>query len=205
MFDEWFRIWKERWLSPFARTLAPWITPFHLTGTGFLFGVLSAVAASRAQWMFALAFWILNRVLDGLDGTLARARQHQTDFGGYLDILLDFVVYAAVPLGVAFALDSRATWIVLAVLQATFFVNAASWMYLAAVLERRGEGASARGEMTTVTMPRGLVAGTETVVFFTLFLVWPQHFVALAAVMAAGVSIGITQRIVWAARHLGSH
>ncbi len=204
MFDEWFRVWKERWLSPLARTLAPWITPFHLTFTGFLFGIASAVAAWQAQWSLAVALWILNRVFDGLDGTLARARERQTDFGGYLDILLDFVVYAAVPLGIALALDARSSWLVLAVLQATFFVNAASWMYLAAVLERRGQGAAARGEMTTVTMPRGLVAGTETVVFYTLFLVWPQQFNVLAAVMAVGVSIGITQRVLWAARHLNS-
>ncbi len=204
MFDEWFRIWKERWLSPVARAFAPWITPFHLTLTGFLFGVASAAAASQERWTLACVLWILNRVFDGVDGTLARVRQRQSDFGGYLDILLDFVVYAAVPLGIALAIDTRASWLVLAILQATFFVNAASWMYLAAVLERRGQGASSRGEMTTVTMPRGLVAGTETVIFYTLFLVWPQHFVVLASIMAAGVCIGITQRLVWAARHLRS-
>ncbi len=147
--------------------------------------------------------WVLNRAFDGVDGTLARVQQRQTDFGGYLDILLDFVVYAVVPLGIALALDTRAAWLVLAVLQATFFVNAASWMYLSAVLERRGQGAATRGEMTTVTMPRGLVAGTETVVFYVLFLLWPEHFVVLASVMAAGVSVGITQRVIWAARNLG--
>jgi hypothetical protein len=55
----------------------------------------------------------------------------------------------------------------------SFFVNAASWMYLSAVLERRGAGAAARGERTTVTMPPGLIAGAETVVLYTLFLVFP--------------------------------
>lgn len=205
MFDEWFRVQKERWFRPIAAALGSWCSPLALTLVALLAGIASAVAAAFAMWSVALLLWLLNRILDGFDGTLARVQQRQSDLGGYLDIVLDFAVYAAVPLGIAIALDSRATWLALAVLQATFFVNSASWMYLAAVLERRGQGAAARGEMTTVTMPRGLVAGTETVIFFTLFLIWPAHFVALAAIMAAGVAVGIMQRIVWAARHLDSH
>ncbi len=205
MFDEWFRLQKERWFRPIAAAVGSWCSPLTITLLALLAGIASAVAAAFAVWSVALLLWLLNRILDGFDGTLARVQRRQSDLGGYLDIVLDFVVYAAVPLGIAIALDSRATWLALAVLQATFFVNSASWMYLAAVLERRGQGAASRGEMTTVTMPRGLVAGTETVIFFTLFLIWPAHFVALAAIMAAGVAVGIMQRIVWAARHLDSH
>jgi len=84
----------------------------------------------------------------------------------------------------------------------SWFVNVASWMYLAAVLEKRGAGAASRGELTSVTMPRGLVAGTETVAFFALFLLLPAHYVTLAWLMTAGVAVGIAQRIAWAARHL---
>ncbi len=202
MFDEWFRLQKERWFRPLAAVVGNWCTPIAITLLALLAGIASAVAAAFAMWTVSLLLWLLNRILDGFDGTLARVQQRQSDLGGYLDIVLDFVVYAAIPLGIALALESRASWLVLAVLQATFFVNAASWMYLSAVLERRGQGATSRGEMTTVTMPRGLVAGTETVVFYSLFLLWPQHFVSLAAIMAAGVTIGVTQRIVWASRHL---
>ena len=184
--------------------MCDWCTPLQITLLALLLGISSAVAAAFALWTVAVMLWLLNRVFDGFDGPLARVQQRQSDLGGYLDIVLDFVVYSAIPLGIALALDSREVWLVLAVLQATFLVNAASWMYLAAVLERRGHGAASRGEMTSVTMPRGLVAGTETVVFYTLFLLWPQHFVTLAIIMAAGVTIGIVQRIVWAARNLGS-
>jgi hypothetical protein len=51
-------------------------------------------------------------------------------------------------------------------------------------------------------MPRGLVAGTETVVFLALFVILPSQYVPLAWLMAAGVAIGITRRIQWAVRHL---
>lgn len=33
-------------------------------------------------------------------------------------------------------------------------------------------GARARGELATVTMPNGLVGGAETILFFSVFLVW---------------------------------
>ncbi len=89
-----------------------------------------------------------------------------------------------------------------AALLGSFFVNAASWMYLSAVLERRGAGARARGELTTVTMPPGLIAGAETVVLYTLFLLVPSRLAELFALMAALVYATVVQRLVWAWRHL---
>ena len=202
MFDEWFRRHKERWFTPLALRLGRSVSPLAITLTALAIGLAAAFAASQAAWSLAVSLWLGNRILDGLDGTLARVQKRQSDLGGYLDIVLDFTVYAAIPIGIAVALETRATWLVTSVLLATWFVNAASWMYLAAVLERRGAGATSRGELTTVTMPRGLVAGTETVVFFTLFLALAPHYVLLAWIMSAGVTIGIGQRLVWAARNL---
>jgi len=39
-----------------------------------------------------MIYWILNRILDGMDGMVARKRNISTKFGGYLDILVDFTV-----------------------------------------------------------------------------------------------------------------
>lgn len=202
MFDEWFRAHKERLLAPLARWLGAFMSPLALTLLGLLVGLGAAVAASQAMWRLALAAWLFNRLIDGVDGVLARLSNRQTELGGYLDIVCDFAVYAAMPLGVALALDTRAAWLASTVLLASWFVNAASWMYLAAVLEKRGAGATARGELTSVTMPRGLVAGTETVVFLALFLIVPSQYVPLAWVMTAGVAVGIAQRVRWAVRCL---
>jgi phosphatidylglycerophosphate synthase len=173
-----------------------------ITALGLLIGLAAAFAASRAAWGLALGLWCVNRVLDGLDGVVARVSARQSELGGYLDIVADFTVYGAMPIGLALALDTRAAWLASTVLLMSWFVNAASWMYLAAVLEKRGAGAAARGELTSITMPRGLVAGTETVVFFAAFLLWPSAYVPLAWAMTAGVAVGITQRVVWAVRHL---
>lgn len=203
MLDPVLRSVKDRLLLPVARAAGPGVAPNAVSvftlGVGL--GCAGALAVGAYGW--ALVLWILNRVLDGMDGALARAHGRQTDFGGYLDILLDFVVYAAVPLGLVWGRGpDAAAFFACAVLQASFFVNAASWMYLAAVLEKRAQGASARGEQTTVTMPTGLVEGTETIVFYALFILFPAHAVPLMLAMAAGAGIGIAQRLVWAARRL---
>lgn len=75
-------------------------------------------------------------------------------------------------------------------------------MWLAAVLEQRNLGARTTGESTSVTMPGGLIAGTETMLFYTLFFLFPKHLAALFATMAALVIVTAAQRVVWAARHL---
>ncbi len=83
-------------------------------------------------------------VLDGLDGSVARRFNKQTDLGGYLDILCDFIVYALVPIGVTLgrpaAFQSDAGWVTLALLEGVYFVNAAGLFQLAAILERHQVG-----------------------------------------------------------------
>ena len=201
MFDHLLRGLKDRLLMPLAM-LFRGVAPNVLTLTAFVFGITAAIAAWQGVWLAGLLLWALNRITDGLDGTVARVAERQTDFGGYLDILLDFIVYAAIP--VAFAIQSadRNVLVWTAVLEATFFVNACSWMYLSAVLEKRASGARATGELTTVTMPPALVAGFETVVFFALFYLFPTHLVTLFGTMSVLVGINVIQRLVWARKVL---
>lgn len=202
MFDALLRALKDRLLAPLARRLGPGVAPNAVTALACLAGLACAAAAWRRAYGPALALWAANRVLDGLDGTLARVHGRQTDIGGYLDLLLDFVVYAAVPAGLALGRPTPAALTACVALLGAFYVNAASWMYLAAVLEARAAGAAARGERTTVTMPPGLVAGAETVVFYALFLAFPGHAPGLFALMAALVGLTVGQRVWWARRHL---
>ncbi|MEO6629025.1 MAG: CDP-alcohol phosphatidyltransferase family protein, partial [Aquihabitans sp.] len=154
------------------------------------------------QPVAAVAAWLIGRLLDGLDGPVARHRRAASDFGGYLDMVADTIGYAAVPIGVALGVDERRAWIAVAVLLGAFFINTISWSYLSAVLEKEGAGAAATGEMTTITMPPALVEGTETIVLFSLFIAFPQWSAGLFAAMAGLVSVNIGQRIAWARRHL---
>jgi phosphatidylglycerophosphate synthase len=202
MIDKALRIPKETLLSPLVRGPLRRIHPTAVTIAAAVVGVAAAVAAWQGAYLPALGLWMLNRVLDGLDGTLARITGQQSDLGAYLDTVLDHVVYVAVPLGLALTVGTPAAYLALALLLASFYVNAASWMYLAALLEKRNAGAAARGELTTVTMPTGLVEGAETIMLYTLFLLFPGALVPLFGLMAGLVLFTVGQRMHWAVRHL---
>ncbi|MGE3841268.1 MAG: CDP-alcohol phosphatidyltransferase family protein [Vicinamibacterales bacterium] len=203
MFDRYLRPLKDRALAPIARLAGPRLSPNIVSWTAFALGMGSAAAAFEGARGTGLLLWLLNRVLDGLDGTQARTHGRTTAYGGYLDIVLDFVVYAAVPIGLAAGAGSPSALMLSALLMlASFYVNAASWMYLAAILEQRQEGASATGEATTITMPSGLVGGTETVLFYVAFFLWPSYLRTLFTVMTILVMLTVLQRLAWARRHL---
>ncbi len=202
MFDPFFRALKERLLEPVARALGPQLPPAAITWVAFAVGLMCAVVVLAGDLRVALGLWLLNRLLDGLDGTHARVHARISQFGAYLDIVLDFVVYAAIP--IAFVVVGRHYELALAgmFLLASFYVNAASWMYLSALLEARGEGAITHGETTSATMPPGIVAGTETVIFYTLFFLVPSRQAMLFTVMALLVLANVALRLRWANRRL---
>jgi len=201
MFDHLFRGAKDRLLAPLSVLLRD-VPPNVLSVIALLLGLAAAVAAAGGRWGAGLMLWLANRVVDGLDGSVARLAGTESDFGGYFDILLDFVVYAAIPLGFAVHSVDRGVLVLAVLLEGAFFVNACSWMYLSAVLEKRGSGATTTGELTTVTMPPALVAGFETIVFFALFYLFPDRLVTLFAMMSALIGINVIQRLVWARKVL---
>jgi phosphatidylglycerophosphate synthase len=197
MLDEPARRLKNRLLEPFARLFAPF-SPVTLSLIGLaLVGPLVWLLVQG--WYGAAALvWLLNRFFDGIDGIVARRNGRQTDFGGYVDILADFVAYAAVPLALAHGLNQMAVWYATTLLLAAFYLNAASWMYLAALLEKRNQGAQARGETTSITMPDGIVGGFLTILFYLGFMLWPARVVWLMGLMAVLVLAGVGQRLFWA-------
>jgi phosphatidylglycerophosphate synthase len=198
MFDQTLRQHKASALRPAASALRQ-VSPSVFTLAGLLVGLGAALAAASGSYSLGLALWILNRLLDGLDGEIARASGRQSDLGGYLDILADYIVYAAVPVGLAYAGATEFVYLGLALLLSSFYLNAASWMYLAAILEKRGSRA---GHRTSIVMPGGLVEGTETVLFYTAMLLFPTIFGALSLTMAALVFATVVQRLLWSWRHL---
>jgi phosphatidylglycerophosphate synthase len=202
MFDEYLRRMKDRLLTPVARALGPRISPAAITLVAFAAGIGIAAAVLAGATGVALGLWLLNRVIDGLDGTQARVHGRASRFGAYLDIVCDFVVYAAIPIAIAWRHGTLDMAFAALVLVATCYVNAASWMYLAALLEQRNDGAAARGQTTAVTMPPGLIGGAETVAFYAAFLLWPAHQRWLFFTMAALVLVNVASRLLWARRHL---
>jgi phosphatidylglycerophosphate synthase len=202
MMDGMTRRAKEMILIPAARSIGKILSPNGVTLISLLLGLAACpfILIRRPGW--ALLFWALNRITDGLDGTVARISGRQSDFGAYLDIMVDFVIYAALPLCLTLAYPSALLWPVLAVMLGLFYINGASWMYLSALLEKNRAGAAASGEMTSVTMPTSLVEGTETIILYTLFLIFPDSLVLLFSLMSLLLVPGILYRLFWARKHL---
>jgi phosphatidylglycerophosphate synthase len=187
VFDHFLRARKDRLLAPIARRVGRRVPPTAITILAFIVGLAAAYGAARGAYVIALGLWWANRLLDGFDGTLARVAGTASAFGAYLDIVLDFVVYAAIPLGLVIsATDPRASMAALLLL-VSFYVNAATWMALSTTPDKS---------------PPGLIAGAETVVFYTLFLALPGEIVSLFRIMTVLVALTAIQRLVWAARHL---
>ena len=46
-------------------------------------------------------------------------------------------------------------------------------------------------------MPTSLIEGTETVVFYSLFILFPQYIMILYGIFAAGVAINIVHRVLF--------
>ena len=154
-----------------------------VTVLGLVLGLAAAgvLALGWPSWV-ALGVLLASRLADGLDGAVARATR-KTDFGGYLDIVCDFIFYGAIPL--AFALrDPAANGIAAAFLLMSFYANGSSFLAYAILAAKRGMETSDRGEKSLYFTP-GLLEGTETIGFFVLLCLWPGGFAMLAYVFGA--------------------
>lgn len=201
MFDNSARELKEILLAPVAAPLAR-LHPNVITAVSFTLGLLCAALAWQQYYWLSALFWLLNRITDGLDGTMARVHNKQTDLGGYIDILADFSIYALVPIALVLADPTLSHFYALIFLLGTFYVNAASWMYLSSILEKRKHGAQANHEKTSVTMPPALVGGLETMLIYAAFILWYTQIAWLFAAMGLLVLASVGQRLIWAIRTL---
>ncbi|MCK5672650.1 MAG: CDP-alcohol phosphatidyltransferase family protein, partial [Spirochaetales bacterium] len=191
MIDKYLRPVKEKLMLPAAQILSRYITPNQITLIAFSFGLLSCVLIIFNNFYLALVFWILNRIIDGLDGTVARISKKQTDWGGYLDIMLDFIIYALIPISFAIVINSGIfIYISLSIMLAIFYINSASWMYLSALLEKQAVNKSVH-ELTSVSMPTGLIEGTETIFSYTLFFLFSEYLPYLFLTVSGLTLIGI--------------
>jgi phosphatidylglycerophosphate synthase len=164
-------------------------TPGALTGVGLGAGVSACVAVAFSEWSLALGLWLLNRLLDGLDGALAR-RGQSTELGGLLDFTADFVVYSGFVVAVAIARPpSRLACVVLL---ATYLTNNVVLLSFSSVIERLG---LQLGDERSLRLTSGLAEGAETIAVYILFCLIPSASTALAWSFAGLVGLTTVQRV----------
>ena len=165
----------------------------QVTFTGFGLGLVAAALIAFGAPLLAIIPLLLSRVLDGLDGALARLCG-TTDRGAFLDISLDFLFYAAIPLAFALA-DAQANALAAAVLLAAFVGTATSFLAYAIIAEKRGLKSTAYPSKSIYYLG-GLTEGTETIACFVAMCWWPQHFAGIAYFYSALCAITSLMRVV---------
>ncbi len=162
----------------------------HLTWAGFFLGLASAGLIATGFFLTSLALLLVSRVLDSLDGAVARQTK-PTDRGGFLDITLDFIFYASIPL--AFAWQNPAhNALAATTLLFTFMGSSSSFLAYAGIAAKRGDSPSPR---KAILYLGGLTEAFETLLGFALMCLMPQHFAMLAYGFSAMCLVTTVTRI----------
>ncbi len=166
----------------------------QVTLAGFGVGVVAFIMIANSLYGMGVTAIFLSRILDALDGAVARLSQ-ATDRGAFLDITLDFLFYASIPLAFALA-DPARNALAAAVLLAAFIGTSSSFLTFAVLAAKR--------DLHSVNYPDksfyflgGLTEATETLACFAAMCLWPQHFAAFAYIFAALCLVTIATRIRW--------
>ncbi len=165
-----------------------------ITLLGFVIGMAAAVAIALQAWLAGAALILLSRLCDALDGAVARQTQ-PTDAGGFLDIALDFLFYASIPLAFAIA-HPTANALAAAVLLTAFMGTASSFLAFAAFAAKRGLASLVWPDKSLFFLG-GLTEASETIALFLAMCLWPAYFAPLALGFSFLCAITTGTRIWW--------
>ena len=193
MFDRQIQKFTQKPLKYIAKLFLKFISPNHMTLIGFGFGVLMCFSIIIDQYLIATIFLFLNRLSDGLDGSMARL-QTPTPLGGYLDIVLDFLIYGGFVL--SFGITEQNNTLLSMVLLFCYIGTGSTFLAKAAILP------SLTNQNLNEEIPKsfhyavGLVEGTETIVFMVLCLLFPNSFIYFSFIFIILCLITIVFRII---------
>ena len=193
MFDRQIQKYTQKPLQYIAKLFLKFITPNHMTLIGFSFGVLMCLSIIIDQYLMAIIFLFLNRLSDSLDGTMARL-QNPTPLGGYLDIVLDFLIYGGFVL--SFGITEQNNTLFSMILLFCYIGTGSTFLAKAAILP------SLTKQNLNEEIPKsfhyavGLVEGTETIVFMVLCLLFPNLFIYFSLIFIILCLITIVFRII---------
>lgn len=154
-----------------------------LSVAGFACGMACFAALAFESYMTALAFLLLNRLADGLDGPLARLNGGRgTDRGGFIDIVLDFIFYSGFVF--FFAAGRPETALSACFLLFSFAGTGFGFLAYAAIAAGKGIGHERQGRKSLYYLS-GLTEGTETIIAFILICLFPEAFPAIALIFGS--------------------
>ena len=201
MLDRWLLARTQPWAERSARAcLKAGITPNAMTVAGFAVGLVALPCVIMGWWGAAALAVCLNRLMDGLDGAMARQGQCTSAVGAFLDITLDFFFYSLVPLGFAWhnpALHGTAA----ATLVFSFVTTGTTFLAFAVLAAQHGLQSRAYPQKGIYYLG-GLTEGSETIAVLLAMCLWPSAFNALAYGFAALCLLSAGLRLVWGVQQL---
>jgi len=190
------------WVDSIAAALIQYgLQANALTIIGFFLGISSALYIANSCFLSGLALLLISRLFDAFDGAVARQTK-PTDLGGFLDITLDFIFYASIPLAFAYA-NPAANALAATTLLFAFMGTSSSFLAYASLAAKRASSDKdfAPSPNKSIHYLGGLTEGFETLLCFSLMCLMPQHFGWLAYGFAFLCGITTITRIYfgWAA------
>ncbi len=162
-----------------------------ITLTGAIIGVGAGWAVASQDYGLSLLLVILNRVLDGLDGLVARI-SGASAWGGYLDSVADYIFYVAIPIG--FGIAEPANLLPALMLTASFVLTSVSFLAFAAIAAQSGSQNGPEQQKAFFYAP-GIIEGGETIAFFVAMCLFPNWFAALASILAGLCLLTVAHRV----------
>jgi len=190
----------DNWANKFSNPIILRISAFvpknvsanKITIIGFLIGLIAVLLIFFKLYYLALIMILINRFFDGLDGAIAR-RNGATSFGGYLDITCDLIFYSAVIFGFALA-DPGKNGLASLFLVFSFVGTGTSFLAFAAISKKHDLFSKDRG-YKAFYYARGLVEGTETILFYIIICLFPEYFPLLAVIFGIICWVSVFGRI----------
>lgn len=139
-------------------------TPDQITIFAFILGILAAYLTAREYPIIALAVLWLSGLFDVLDGTVARLIKRISPGGALLDLIFDRMVEAAMIFGFFYWMPEH-TWMYLLFLTGVIF-NFSTFLAAGSLYKNLGD--------KSMYYDSGLLERTETFIFFSFILLFPQ-------------------------------
>ncbi len=159
------------------------ISPNLLSVFGLILGIIAAVFIALDNLILAALFLLIGAIADLFDGSLARKFNKETNFGAFLDSVIDRVQELSIFIGATYLLISKENyeWAILPVL--TLGLS-----FLVSYSRARGEGLGIQ------TKDSGIVTRPERLLILIIGLMTNQFIIAMMIVSLTSL-ISFIQRV----------
>jgi phosphatidylglycerophosphate synthase len=178
MFDRSIQRLTQKPLSFVGKFLLKIFKPNQITIIGFFFGIVMCFLIFIHSYLLAILFLFINRLCDGLDGVMAR-QTSPSPLGAYLDIILDFIIYAAFVL--VFSLQNEINLLTGVFLLFSYICTGTTFL-TQAIIQPQLDYSQQDHDDVKDEIPKsfiyasGLIEGSETIFFMFICLILPKAF-----------------------------